>query len=224
MAGTATISWIGNPAPTGLQIKQSNPSASANATSTPALAGITAGALLVMSCAAADDSATATTVIISGTGLTWTKQIETVGPDGHSGSTEIWTAPCPAGGNISASVAWQGGTAQPSSSVMYEVTGQETIPGGASNFGVLQAAPSVAVTTTRANSIIFCVTSDWNGVNTSPTYRDSAVQVYLDNTHPTALVAYHYYKQATSIALYTEGLSAPATQSAGTCVYEIRTP
>lgn len=208
----------------GFGIQLSNTSTSATPTSTPALAGITAGALLVISSAIGDDSSLATNVIISGTGLTWTKQIETVGPDVHSGSSEIWTAPCPAGGSISASVAWQGGTTLASSSVMYAVTGTEAVPGGTSNFGVVQGQPSVAVTTTRINSILFCVSSDWNSINTAPTYRDSAVQVLLDNTHVANYVAYHYYKITTGIALYTEGLTAPAGQSSGTCVYEIRTP
>ena len=222
MAGTATISWIGNPAPTGLQFV-SNTSASANNVSSTSLAGVTAGAFMVLACAAADECTTATTVNITGTSLTWTKQV--ANPCGsHSGSIEIWTAPCPAGGTVSPICTWAGGTTAATSSVLYAVTGQEAVAAGTSGSQQLGATPSVAVTTGKNNSILFCVTSDWNAVNTAPTYRDGAVQILLDNTHPLAYIGYHYYKQAGAAGSYTEGLSAPGGQSSGTGVYEVRIP
>lgn len=200
-----------------------NNSPSANNVSTPSLVGVTAGALMVLTCAAADDVAIATTVSITGTTLTWTKVV--ANPAGtHSGTCEIWTAPCPAGGTVSPTCTWTGGTVKSSSSVLWAFTGQEATPAGASNSAQLQTAPSVLVTTTRTNSYLLCVSSDWNAVNTAPTYRDSAVQQLLDNTHPLDYIAYHYYKIATSITGYTEGLTSPSTMSAGTDVYEIRTP
>lgn len=222
MAGTATISWIGNLAAVGL-VAVNNTNVSANNVSSTTLAGVTAGAFMVLTCAAADECTVATTVTISGTSLTWTKRV--ANPCGsHSGSIEIWTAPCPSGGTVSPTCTWGGTTTNASSSVLYAITGQEASPGGTSGSQQLGATPSVAVTTARDNSLLFCVTSDWNAVNTAPTYRDSAVQVLLDNTHPAAYIGYHYYKLTTTLGGYTEGLSAPGGQSSGTGVYEVRVP
>lgn len=200
-----------------------NNSPSATNVTTPSLAGVTAGALMILTCASGDDVSLAVTVAITGTTLTWVKKV--ANPGGlHSGSVEIWEAPCPAGGTVSPTVTWTGGTSLASSSVLWAFSGQEAVTGGASNSGSIQAAPSVAVTTTRINSYLVCVSADWNAVNTAPTYRDSATQQYLDNTNPTKIIAYHYYKVAGAIAAYTEGISSPSTMSAGTDVYEIRTP
>lgn len=200
---------------------------SANNVTTPSLSGVTAGALMVLSCASADDAASATDVNITGTTLTWTKRAETVTDGVHSyGTTEIWTAPCPAGGTVSPTCTWQGGTTNASSSVLYAVTGQEAVLGGANNNGLNQSAPSVALTTTRANSVIFCVSSDWAARDPSGrVYRDVPItETLLHNLSTTIYVGYHYYKTTTSIATYTEGLSSPSTMQAGSAVYEIRTP
>lgn len=223
MAGTATISWIGNPAPTGLAFT-SNAATSVNNVTTPSLAGVAAGALMVMSCAAADDSATAVTVSITGTGLTWTRQINPHTALAHTGAVEIWTAPCPAGGSVSATCTWTGGTTNATSSVMYAFTGQEAVPAGASAGGEQQAAPSVAILTTRANSYLICVSSDWNATAGAKTYRDSATNVLDHDLSPGTYRGYHYYKATTSVTTYTEGISAPSTQASDTAVYEIRVP
>lgn len=222
MAGTATIAWIGNPAGAGLTFVGVN-ATSANNVTAPSQVGVPAGALMVLTCAAADDSTVATTVNITGTTLTWTKRVTNTAAV-HSGSKEVWTAPCPAGGTVTPTCTWVGST-QASSAVLYYVTGQEAVTGGTNNEATLQGAPSVAVTTGRNNSVLFCVSSDWNAVAPgTPTYRDSATQQLLHNLSPSTYVGYHYYKITTTLGSYTEGISSPSTMAAGTGVYEVRTP
>lgn len=223
MFAAATIMSSSSTPVSGVQFTSNTAISNSNITTPSILAA--AGALMVLSCAAADDASLATDVNITGTTLTWTKRIEVL-TDGvnHFGMTEIWTAPCPAGGTISPTCTWQGGTTNASSSVLYAVTGQETTPSGASNSQVNQTAPSVGVTTTRANSVLFCVSSDWGAIAGAVTYRDGATQVLDHNLSPTTYRAYHYYKLATAIALYTEGISSPSTMQSSTCVYEVRTP
>lgn len=202
----------------------SNTAISNNNVTTPSIVAA-AGSVMVLTCAAADDATLATDVAITGTTLTWTKQIEVV-TDGanHYGMTEIWTAPCPAGGTISPTCTWGGGTTSASSSVLYAVTGEETTPAGASGSQVAQTAPSVGVLTTRINGVLFCVSSDWGAVAGAITYRDGATQVLNHDLSPTVYRGYHYYKLTTAIATYTEGISSPSTMQSSTCVLEIRTP
>lgn len=231
MAGTVTgaVSMTNVASITGLStsfsIFNQNTATSANNVTTPSLSSVPVGALLVLSCAAADDHALADTVSITGTGLTWTRQATSWDLSSiHTGQTEIWTAIFAAGGTISPTVTWTGGGSQASSSVLYAFTGQETTPAGAVNDADNQSAPSVAVTTTRADSYLICVSSDWNAIAGTETYRDSATSVLDHDLSPTIYRGYHYYKLTTSIATYTEGISSPSTMAAGTCVYEVRKP
>ena len=106
-------------------------------------------------------------------------------------------------------------------SVCYVVLNAEPSLGGASGTAVLQAAPSVTITTTRENSIIFGCTADWNAINgATRTLRDAATErlYFKDGNYTT----YHYTKAATSIAAYTEGVSLPTGQQASTALLEIR--
>lgn len=202
-----------------------NTSVSVSNITTPALSGVPAGNLLVLTCASADDNVKATNVTIIDTAtLTWTKVSETPGA-ASSAQSEIWTAPFVAGGSTTVTATWAGGTTISSSSVLYSVKNQEAVLGGASNNAQSQALPSVALTTTKFNSLIFCVSSDWNGINpATKVYRDTGVEtlVHFVTTVGLAYTAYHYYKIASSIIAYTEGLSAPAGMSAGTSLIEIR--
>ena len=106
-------------------------------------------------------------------------------------------------------------------SVCYVVLNAESTLGGASATAVLQAAPSVTITTTRENSIIFGCTADWKAINgATRTLRDAATErlYFKDGNYTT----YHYTKAATAIAAYTEGVSLPTGQQASTALLEIR--
>src|SRR4030095_7339917 len=134
-------------------------------------------------------------------------------------NAEIWTALYTAGGAISVTSSWGVGNAK--SSLCYVVLNAETTLAGAIGSATLQAAPSVTITTTRDNSILFNCTADWNSVDgTNRIFRDGATEkLYFKDGN---FASYHYTKAAATIGGYTEGISQPSTQSASTSVLEIR--
>ena len=179
------------------------------------MTGVPAGALLVLATSA--DAAVSDCIVSSSPALTWTKRVDAGAAS--SDNAEIWTAVYAAGGTISVTSNWGAGNSQ--SSVCYVVLNAEPTLGGAFGTGVLQAAPSVTITTTRANSIIFGCTADWKAVDgATRTLRDGATErlYFRDGNYTT----YHYTKAATSIADYTEGISAPTGQQSSTALLEIR--
>lgn len=216
MAGTASIAWIGNPAATGVSFTTSTQTATGQMTHN--LTSVPNGALLVLSICGENSGNDA--VLGGSPTLTWTKRQDAQAAS--SGDAEIWTASAGSGGAITVTCNISAGK---NSSVIYTITGQETTPSGAGNTGTAQALPSVAVTTTRASSLLICVTSDFSAQDgASRAYRDSATEVLYDPQIPSNYTGYHYYKQEGAIASYTEGLTAPGSQQAGTAVYEIRVP
>jgi hypothetical protein len=182
---------------------------------THSLTSVPAGALLIITTQAASQSTNAS--MSSSPSLTWTRR-----SDAHaagSGNAEIWTTSFTAGGSITITSDFGPGVIQ--SSVAWVIRGQETIPLGAYAYASTQSIPSRTITTTRAGSLLICLTSDLNGVSgASRVYRDKATEVYYQSL--TGTTGYHYYKEAANIATYTEGLTAPGGQSAGTAILEIR--
>ena len=180
-----------------------------------ALTGVPAGALLVLATTA--DAALSDCIVSSSPALTWTKRVDAGAA--KSDNAEIWTALFSAGGTISVTSNW--GTGNSQASVCYIVLNAEPVLSGTFGTGVLQAAPSVSISTSRSNSIIFGCTADWKGVNgTNRTLRDAATErLYFRDNHYTT---YHYTKSATNIAAYTEGVSAPTGQQSSTAILEIR--
>jgi hypothetical protein len=137
-----------------------------------------------------------------------------------SDNAEIWTAVYTAGGSITVTSNW-GAVSQ--ASVCYVVLNAEPTLGGTFGTATLQPAPSVTVTTTRANSIIFGCTADWKAINgATRTLRDGATETlyFKDGNYTT----YHYTKTATAIAAYTEGVTLPTGQQSSTALLEIRGP
>ena len=174
---------------------------------THSLTGVPAGALLVLATTA--DAAPSNCSVSSSPSLTWTKRVD-AGAN-QSDNAEIWTAVYTAGGSITVTSNW--GADKSQSSVCYVVVNAEPALGGAFGTAVLQPAPSVTITTTRENSIIFGCTADWKAINgTTRTLRDAATErLYFKDGNFTT---YHYTKAAAAIAAYTEGVSLP-TGSAG---------
>ena len=186
---------------------------------THSLTNVPSGALIVISVQSEDDAGDAS--ISSSPTLTWTKRADAPLTT-HSGNAEIWTAVYTAGGSIT--ITSNFGASSEQSSTAWVITGQESTLGGANATVSAQSAPSRTITSTRANSILICVSSDWNAVNgSSRAYRDNATEgyYYFSSTNTTG---YHYYKLAATVTTYTEGLTAPTGQSAGTAVLEIRSP
>ena len=179
------------------------------------LTGVPAGALLVLATTA--DAVPSDCNVSSSPSLTWTKRVDAGAAS--SDNAEIWTAVYPAGGSVTVNSNW--GTDNSQSSVCYVVLNAEPTLGGASGTAVLQSAPSVTITTTRANSIIFGCTADWKAVDgATRVLRDDATErLYFRDGHYTT---YHYTKVATVVAAYTEGVSLPTGQQASTAILEIR--
>ena len=170
------------------------------ATSHP-LTGVPAGALLVLATTA--DAIVSNCAVSSSPALTWTKRVDAGAS--QSDNAEIWTAVYAAGGTITVNSNW--GTDNSQTSVCYVVLNAEPVLGGASAIATLQSAPSVTITTTRENSIIFGCTADWKAINgATRTLRDAATErFYFRDGHYTT---YYYTKAAATIASYTEGVSA----------------
>lgn len=176
------------------------------------LTGVPAGALLVV--LTGNQNSTQNATVTSSPSLTWTKRSDATTPN-----SEIWTAVFTAGGSIDVTSDW--GVATQSSSV-FVVTGQEDTLEGASASANSQNLPSVAITTTRANSIIFVNSTNWNSVDGARTYIGTGTEQYagLDvNSN-----FYHYTYTALTAQLYTVGMTAPNDVDGGygTSVLEIR--
>jgi hypothetical protein len=178
------------------------------------LTGVPAGALLVLSTTA--DAVPSNCNVSSSPALTWTKRVDAGATS--SDNAEIWTAVYAAGGSITVTSNWG---AESQASVCYVVLNAEATLGGASATATLQSSPSVAITTTRDNSIIIGCTADWKAINgATRTLRDAAAErlYFKDGNYTT----YHYTKAAATIAAYTEGVSVPTGQQASTALLEIR--
>ena len=178
------------------------------------LTGVPAGALLVL--ATTSDAFPADCIVSSSPTLTWTKRSDAGAA--NSDNAEIWTSVYVAGGPITVTSNW-GDHSQ--TSICYVVLNAEPVLAGAFATAVSQTAPSVAITTSRENSIIFGCTADWRTVNgATRTLRDGATErlYYRDGNYTT----YHYTKAATTVGTYTEGVSAPTGQQASTALLEIR--
>jgi glucose/arabinose dehydrogenase len=200
--------------PSPLTIQTTDTKSGTNAT-THSLTGVPAGALLVLTTTA--DAVPGNAAVSSNPALTWTKRSDAGATS--SDNAEIWTATYAAGGAISVSSSWGAGNSQ--ASVCYVIVGAEPTLGGASATAVSQASPSVAITTTKDNSIIFGCTADWKAVNgATRTLRDGATErfYFKDGNYTT----YFYTKAAATIGSYTEGVSAPTGQQASTALLEIR--
>lgn len=184
------------------------------------LVSVSAGALLVVSTSTeVDSSALANATISSSPSLTWTKRSDAGASE--SGNAEIWTAVFTDGGNITVTTQWL--NPYRVDSVCYVMENQEETLGGNAANSTGQSSPSVGITTTRSNSIIIGVSSDWNAIDgSSRVYRDSEVETRYFSNPGVSYTCYHYYKIAPSISTYTLGLSSPTGQSVGTALYEIR--
>ncbi|HTD92826.1 MAG TPA: hypothetical protein VK644_03400, partial [Chitinophagaceae bacterium] len=168
--------------------------------STHNLSGVPAGAVLVLCTGQGSSSLNAT--VTSSPSLTWTKRVDASAATG-SGDAEIYTAIFAAGGTIAVTSSWG---ANEQSSVCYTIINQEATIGGANNKAVSQATPSVSLTTTRANSLIICYTSDWNARDSTRTYRSATTETQYRNSSGN-FTSYGYYLQAITVSSYTVGLT-----------------
>lgn len=179
-------------------------------------ANVPAGSMLVLTTSFGTSGENA--IVSSNPTLTWAKRADASAA--NSGDSEIYTAYFASGGNINVTSRWEFPYIQ--ASTCYVIVNSENTFAGASVTATAQAAPSASITSTRANSILIGVTSDWNARNGSArTLRSGATETNYSFTLGDA-TGYHYYLNAPTIGGYTMGVSSPSTQSGGTCVIEIR--
>jgi hypothetical protein len=215
MAGTATISWFSTGNPLGPVIFDFDAQVGDPGMTTHTLTGLPAGCLLIV--ATCNENSGQNCTVGDDQGLTWTKQIDVSQPN-----SEIHTAVFAAGGDIEVTSDW---LSNYQSSVCYVITGQEAVlSGNEVSSPNDQNNISNDIVTTKANSLIICVTSEWGNVDGSGrVYLNGAIETQYSR-NPAAAAFYHYYYQATSVTTYTTGLSTPTGGSVagGTCVMEIR--
>jgi hypothetical protein len=205
---------------TNVQVSGTPVTATSTGQTTFNLTGVPSNSLLLLSITAGVGGNNTT---IGGTpSLTWTKRADANAAS--TGDAEIWTAPVTTGGSytVTASLA-----TSKQSGVIYYIVNQETTFGTTGVSATAQSQPSRTVTTTRANSLIFCTCSDWNAEGdaggTTKVYRDTPITesyYFFDAADHTG---YHWYKSASTVTTYTEGLTGPNMLSGGgiACV-EIR--
>lgn len=187
--------------------------------SAPALTGVAANNLLVISIAQESDNAAGNaTSVASSPALTWTKRVDAEAAS--SGNAEIWTAIFTAGGNITVTVTWS--LSSEVRTALYSISNYNSSLNATGQTATAQTAPSVGVTTTETNGLLIMVTSDFSAVDgASRAYRDAATERYYQFVS-TKFTAYHYSKAAATATTYTEGLTTPSTMSAGTALYVVR--
>lgn len=186
---------------------------------------VNSGEKLVVSSSAEQNSGDIT--IASSPSITWTSQITQGTPAGGGGRARIWTAEAASTGTMT--VTTTASSSGGSSCVLYAVTGSESTLGGATanneSLGI-QTAPNLAITTTRADSILIAVSGDYNAINgdsrayrTPPTHTERLFH-FANGVY----TGYHYTAPATSTGSYTLGLTAPTGMSSNTVILEIRKP
>lgn len=178
---------------------------------------VAAGDLIVITTAAETDTRNAT--ITSNRGILFTKRGDASAY--HSGDAEIYTATANFSGSITITsnwgTWWQG-------SVVYVISGQEATPAGARVIKTNQASAQGSLITTKANSLLICVSSDWSSQDgAARVYRDAVTEQAYQYLNAKTGTFYHYSIAAPVIKAYTEGLRTPvSTNGFSTIVYEIR--
>lgn len=201
--------------PTGVSIYSYDAKVGTNG-NTHTFSNLPAGALIVLTTSFGTAGENAS--ISSSPSLTWSKLADA--SDIESGDAEVFAAYFPEGGNLSVTSDWNFPYVQ--ASTCYVILNAESVLGGAVAVQEDQSAPSVPITTTRGNSLLIAVTSDWNALDgSSRVLRAGATETNYSYTLGD-VTSYHYYLQATTIDTYTLGLSAPTGQKGGTCIVEIR--
>lgn len=154
--------------------------------------------------------------------LVWTNRVDAEVNQTATGGAEIYTAIFAAGGNISVKSAWGNNGGHYQSSVCYVVVNQEEVLDGTFGLEISASQPAVNLTTSRSNSLIFCVTSDWEAIGGTITYRGTATQTLMER-EPADASFYHYYYSAANAQAYTVGLTSPdMAGGATTAALEIR--
>lgn len=185
------------------------------------LTGVPAGALIVITTTSQNTGTNAS--VNSTPSLTWTKRVDAATP--QSPGAEIYTAVHAAGGSLDITVNWGAGVVQ--TSRVYVLTGQEVTLAGNFATGLGQSTSAVPITTTKANSIVFVTSSNWNAPTLPFTYRGTPT-VTLEHRDPLHGTYTHYFYNISVVGQVLPpngvGYSDPSDVDNGTstAVLEIR--
>lgn len=201
---------IGSPTITGMSISVFSGSVGSSTTVTTNTLVAPANSLLVLS--TTNNYYTPTSIAVtSSPSLTWTTAIS---GNGNGFMQGIYTAPFTAGGTIDVTTTTFGGTGLVNgTAVLYAVINANASPIGTTHIQQdLFAQPIYSLTTTRANSLIFCMSVNINSqyTPTGGTYVGSAI---ADFSNRAAGAAYLYHYQAAAIAAYSIGMTGTFTAS-----------
>lgn len=189
------------------------------------LTNVPPGALITVSMAQMEDGVSTLIIpsVVSSPVIFWSLRVAST-RSSQSGNTWIFQGIFTAGGSITITCSYTSSIPSFSglSSVAYIFKTQVPIVYPAQANGILQAVPNVAITTTRANSYLICVSSDWDAINGSGrTYRNSETEdgyTFWSGNY----TAYFYRKLIPTITSGNYGLTAPTGQQAGTSILEVK--
>jgi hypothetical protein len=190
---------------------------------------VTAGQPLAVLAGAEDGQYTFTA--ISGGGLTWTKQ-EDIGTASASARATLWTTTATATTSITVTVTVSDSAAM-WGFVVHQYDTDGSIGAHTSVLGSASTAPSLALTTTAANSAISYLHTDWSSSNgttrtwrtinsITPTSGNGLETDYFRDSGGTRYAVYAgYWSDVGAAGSKTTGLTAPSTQQPAIVVVEI---
>jgi len=196
---------------------------SGSRTTTISSTGITNASLLVVMLAWDSGGPGTETVSITSTpSLTW-KAAYANGNVVQAGNSAIFYATGTTGNTITITGTTTA-SIQASMSVIEFKNYDTTTTGATANAGAFKVdTPSVNITTTKANSIVVGVISDWTPATGTVTYRRSVTEIARDTRNLVNYIGYHFYDTTiTTATTYTEGLSSPTGQQSTCLLFEIR--
>lgn len=161
-----------------------------------------------------DDSPRVLATPTGGTGLNWVLSVSQAGT-ANTANAYMWTTNATTAQTFTFSLAASGGS---SDSWCFDVLRFSGVGGIGAKVGThTTGAPTLNVTTTKANSAIVVCNVDWNTVSgTSRTWRANAGALTETryNLVSSAMTVYGgYHADAGAIGTYAVGLSAPAGQT-----------
>lgn len=188
-------------------------------TKTTAAFDVKAGDILVAY--AGQENGTYSRVTISGGSLTWTLQQEYTNGGAWADAT-VWTAVVPSDQNMTVSFDRVDSLIQYGGAVL---TFRRTGGVGSSNKTSGSGAPSLSLTTTKANSAIVVLSVDWNAASASHTWRTTAGSL-VETTDAYSSGAYTvnggYHPNVGAAGAKTVGLTASASQKYSIVAVEIK--
>jgi hypothetical protein len=151
--------------------------------------------------------------------LTWVTNAIAKGV--NSGNCSIMSAVFAAGGDIYITNKIGANVGE---NMVYVFTGTETVPAGVTRTNAAVKPATSTITTTRNNSVVVGVISDFTPTTGAATWNDSPT-IQLDDLHG-GVARFFFFTETVAVAgATTIGLTAPTgSAQEGICLLEVRTP